>query len=341
MKVLDTSLYICKGYVPYQAAVDILRWWSNGVRERWISQNYRMLEVGGDFWWSPGVTPTQARPPKAACLWPCFQGGRLHTLSWAQSLSQSKVLPCVQMDHPVFQLVPITSDLLTQHKWKEPGFIFFCNLPSGVCAHWWDPPWAFSSPGCRVYLLSFSWCDKYSRPFISFVAFHWTCSSSSISFVQGSLELDTVLQMWSCQRRVEGTLPSNCCPFFLMQSQIPFCLPSSQGSLLASIQLGVHQHPQSFLQSCFPAGLLQHVLVLLMVWGCSFLHAGLSIYLHWTAWIVELHVRPFLWPIQVPLVGIITLTIFYHQLICCRYTLPHHPDNYDNPSPVLIPGVHC
>lgn len=41
--------------------------------------------------------------------------GTSHPL-WAQSPSQSEMLPCVHMDHPVFQLVPIASGLLTGHK---------------------------------------------------------------------------------------------------------------------------------------------------------------------------------------------------------------------------------
>lgn len=47
------------------------------------------------------------------------------------------------------------------------------------------------------FLLSLSSYEKCCRPFISLVAFHWTCCSSSISFVLGSPGLDTVLQIFS------------------------------------------------------------------------------------------------------------------------------------------------
>lgn len=38
---------------------------------------------------------------------------------WTQSSPQSKVLPYIQTDHPLFQLVPIASGLLTGHNEKS------------------------------------------------------------------------------------------------------------------------------------------------------------------------------------------------------------------------------
>lgn len=156
---------------------------------------------------------------------------------WAQAPSQSKVLPCVQMDHSVFQLAPTASGLLTGHKLKEPGSIFFCNFPSGVCTFWWDPPWAFSSPSCIVPLLSLSSYEKCSRPFISFVGFHWTCSSSSsfISFFSGEFwtghctpdVVPLVLIEWKDHFPQAAVDSSSCRPGFVFLLAKAVCWPLS------------------------------------------------------------------------------------------------------------------
>jgi len=46
----------------------------------------------------------------------------------------------------MFQLLPIASSSVTGHHWEESGSIFFIPLASGFYKHWWDLPWATSSP---------------------------------------------------------------------------------------------------------------------------------------------------------------------------------------------------
>jgi len=62
-----------------------------------------------------------------------LQGWRLHNL-FGQTVPvldhpDSKIVfPNVQMDHPVFQFVPIVSGPITGHHWKKPGPILFAPL---------------------------------------------------------------------------------------------------------------------------------------------------------------------------------------------------------------------
>lgn len=86
MKVLDISLH---------SSLTRLQWMScaDGAMVSGKEECHKITECLRWEGASDGhlVISTQARPPKAGCLWPCFQGGRLHALS---GLSHPHSLKC-------------------------------------------------------------------------------------------------------------------------------------------------------------------------------------------------------------------------------------------------------
>ncbi|KAK4821431.1 hypothetical protein QYF61_020014 [Mycteria americana] len=114
--------------------------------------------------------------------------------------------------------------------------------------------------------LSRSSSDFCSRPFTSFVALLWTCSSSSMSLlvVRGP-KLNTVFEVWPHQYRVQGHdhFPSPAGHAISDTSQDAIGFLGHLGTLLAHIQVAVNQHSQVLLcqaafQPLFPKPVALH-----------------------------------------------------------------------------------
>lgn len=71
---------------------------------------------------------------------------------------------------------------MTGHQREEPGSNFLASLTLGIYIHWWVLPWAFSSPGQTVSVLS---------PLLSSCSRHLTTLASLCS----SLSMTPVLHM--------------------------------------------------------------------------------------------------------------------------------------------------
>jgi len=149
-----------------------------------------------------------------------------------------------------FQFVPVASDPVTGHHWKEPDFILFAlSLAAFIQINKIPPEPSFSRE------------SQLSQPFLigkmlqSFNLLNHPCGSL-LGFVQyvcvspvlRSPELDPLLQMWPRQGWKKGRhhLPLPAGNTLPNAAQDIIHLLCSKGTLLAHVQPGVHQDPQVF-----------------------------------------------------------------------------------------------
>lgn len=103
------------------------------------SQNCGMVEVGRNIWRSPGPTSLIKQYLLELVIQDHvrealehLQGGRLHNptgqpVPELSHLHSEKAFPDSQTEPPMLQLVPIVSCPVTEHHWKDPGYILFSS----------------------------------------------------------------------------------------------------------------------------------------------------------------------------------------------------------------------
>jgi len=149
---------------------------------------------------------------------------------------------------PLVLSLGTTEKILGPSSWYPP-FRYLCTLMRSLLSLLFS---RLNSPSS----LSPSLDVRCSRPLVILVAFHWTLSIMSMSLVYSrALNWTTLLQVWPHLCRVGGKehllQPSGSNPPNAAQDAT--CVLCHQGALLAYVQLGLHQDPHPFLQSCFSA----------------------------------------------------------------------------------------
>ena len=211
--------------------------WSTPPAQAVLSRASHPGPRSGGFWTDGNSTDSLGN----LCL--CSVTLTVKSVSWCSNTS------------PVFHFVPTAIGPVTGHQWKEPGSISLHLLSRYLCMLIRSSPSLFCSRLNNPSSLSLSSWDRCSSPFITSVAHRWTLSSMSMS-----------LLCWGAQNRTQhsrcnltsaeqkGRLTS-----LLLLAIFPLVQPRCcwlfccKGTLLAHVQLGVHQDPQvPLLQSCFP-----------------------------------------------------------------------------------------
>ncbi|KAK4828007.1 LOW QUALITY PROTEIN: hypothetical protein QYF61_022784 [Mycteria americana] len=161
--------------------------------------------------------------------------------------------PNIQSKPPLVQLEAISSCPITYYLGKE--------TPASL-----QPPFRLNN----LSSLSRSSEDTCSRPFTSFIALLWPCSSTSMSFL--GPKLNTVCKVWPHQCQVQGHdhFPRPAGHSIADTSQDAVGFLGHLGTLLAHIQPAVDQQPQvlfhqAAFQPLFPKPVALHGVVVMQV----------------------------------------------------------------------------